>query len=78
MIKAEIKRKQKEKVNLDQSSIKKGYIEKFKIIAKKKYETYTEKAKKAPIEIQDNANSNTYMSRTSRFLSILNRTKNLV
>lgn len=39
LIQQELKKKQKEKVNLDQSAVKKGYIEKHKIIAKKKFDT---------------------------------------
>lgn len=37
MIQDEFKRRQKEKVNLDQSSVKKGHIEKTKYIEKKKF-----------------------------------------
>jgi hypothetical protein len=37
MIQTEYKRRQKEKVNLDQSAVKKGYIEKTKMIAKKQF-----------------------------------------
>jgi flagellar basal body rod protein FlgF len=49
LIHDEFKRKRREKVNLDQSSVKKGYIEKQKIIAKKKFETLIEKSRKIPI-----------------------------
>lgn len=78
LIHQELKKKQKEKINLDQSAIKKGYIEKHKIIAKKKYDTLVEKAKKLPVEIQDNANPNTYLSRNANFSKILARTKQRV
>ena len=49
LIQHELKKKERERVNLDQSSIKKGHIEKHKIIAKKTFETLVEKTKKAPI-----------------------------
>ena len=49
MVRDEFKKIQREKVNMDQSSVKKGYIEKHKIIAKKQFETLIEKTKKAPI-----------------------------
>jgi len=78
MIKAEIKKRQKEKVNLDQSSVKKGHIEKHKYIAKKTYETVVEKARKIPIEIQDNVNPNTFMTKTAQFNKILARTQQRV
>jgi hypothetical protein len=65
-------------VNLDQSSVKKGYIEKHKYIDKKKFETLVEKARKIPIEIQDNVNPNTYLSRNSQFIKALVRTKQRV
>lgn len=44
-----MKKRQKERVNLDQSSVKKGNIEKHKYIAKKTYETLVEKSKKKAI-----------------------------
>ena len=78
MIKAEIKKRQKEKVNLDQSSVKKGHIEKHKYIAKKTYETLVEKARKIPVEIQDNVNPNTYLNQTTQFNKILKRTQQRV
>jgi hypothetical protein len=37
LIHEEIKKKRREKVNLDQSSVKKGFIEKQKIIKKKTF-----------------------------------------
>ena len=52
LIQEELKKKRREKVNLDQSSVKKGYIEKQKIIAKKLFETLVEKSRKIPIELQ--------------------------
>ena len=52
LIQEELKKKRREKVNLDQSSVKKGYIEKQKIIAKKKIETLVEKGRKIAIELQ--------------------------
>ncbi len=78
LVREEAKRRQKEKVNLDQSAVKKGYIEKHKYIAKKKYETVVEKTKKIPIELQDNVNPNTFLSRNANFKKILERTKNKI
>jgi flagellar basal body rod protein FlgF len=78
LIQEELKKKRREKVNLDQSSVKKGYIEKQKIIAKKKVETLVEKARKIPIELQENVNVNTFIATNTHFDKILTRTKERV
>lgn len=78
LIREELKKKRREKVNLDQSSVKKGFIEKQKIIAKKKFDTLVEKARKIPIELQDNVNVNTFVTTNSNFGKILARTREKV
>lgn len=65
-------------MNLDQSSVKKGFIEKQKIIAKKKFDTLIEKTRKIPIELQDNVNVNTFVTTNSNFEKILTRTREKV
>ncbi len=78
LIQEELKKKRREKVNLDQSSVKKGFIEKQKIIAKKQFATVVEKARKIPIELQENVNVNTFITTNSNFDKILARTKEKV
>ena len=78
LIQEELKKKRREKVNLDQSSVKKGYIEKQKIIAKKKIETLVEKGRKIAIELQQNVNVNTFIATNANFDKILTRTKEKV
>lgn len=75
LIKNEVRKRQREKVNMDQSSVKKGYIEKHRIIAKKQFQVVVEKARKIAVEVQDNANPNTYLSRNTNFTKILARTQ---
>lgn len=78
LIQEEIKKKRREKVNLDQSAVKKGYIEKHKHIAKKKFETVVEKSRKAPVELQDNVNVNTFLNQSANYEKILARTRSRV
>jgi flagellar basal body rod protein FlgF len=78
LIQAEIKKKRREKVNLDQSSVKKGYIEKHKYIAKKKLETLVEKGRKIAVELQENVNVNTFITHSSKYDKILARTQEKV
>ena len=40
-------------------------MEKTKIIAKKTFKTEVQKARKIPIELQDNVNVNTFLSESS-------------
>ena len=62
MLKKQLKKKKLEQINIDNSGVKKGYIEKTKIIEKKKFETIHEKARRnIPIEIQDNASVSNYL-----------------
>lgn len=78
MIQTEYRRRQKEKVNLDQSAVKKGYIEKTKIIAKKQFETKVEKARKIPVELQENVNVNTFLKHSNQYQKILARTQSRI
>ena len=43
-----------------------------------RFETLVEKTKKRGVELQDNANPNTYLSRNQAFLKILTRTRQRV
>ena len=78
LVQEELRKKRREKVNLDQSAVKKGYIEKHKYIAKRKFETVVEKARKAPVELQDNVNVNTFLNQSANYEKILARTKGKV
>lgn len=78
LIRNELKKRHKAKVNLDQSAVKQGRIEKTKYIAKKIYETKVEKTKKAPIKLQDNVNPNTFLTRNGDTNKAITRTQQRV
>lgn len=75
LIKAHIKKKRSDQINLDQSSIKKGFIEKTKIIRKKQFEVVTQKARQIHIPIQKNVSVNTFLTESSSYKKVLERTK---
>lgn len=78
MVKAELRRRQKDIINVDQSAIKKGFIEKTKIILKKRFETIVQPARKADVRIQDNVSASTFLAESSNYLRLLERTKSRV
>ena len=62
-------------MNKDQKT---GQIEKIKYIRKKKLEVVTQKEKKAPTELMDNVNINTYLAWSEGFKKVLMRTEKII
>lgn len=63
---------------MDQSSLKKGFIEKTKIIQKKTFETVFEKARKIEVAIQDNVSANTFINENANLSKFIERTRKYI